>query len=552
MSNNLSNPQVLIEHCEVAVKAASGLVHKAKQAVAAKVFFDGKLNKLKLEQEQYAAHGFAWYATYAETLRETLGWMKDIDAAGKFGELEQALVCVGFGDYLAQIAGGIYMSQGEYVRLTDLYLDASQGSEFQNIPEVSMLISEGNTDANRKRIVELIDADSGSFGQLGLDETHTMIRDQFRRFADTFADDAHQWHLNNDFIPLELIKEMADMGVFGLTVPEEYGGSGVGKLAMCLVSEELCRGYVGVGSLATRCEIAGELLLIGGTEQQKKKFLPGMIAGEIIPTAVFTEPNTGSDLGSLRTRAVKEGEVYKIYGNKTWITHAARADLMTLLVRTNPDTDNYRGLSMLLAEKPRGDDETPFRAQGMDGGEIEVLGYRGMKEYEIGFDGFEVKAENLLGLEEGQGFRQLMVTFESARIQTAARAVGVGQSALEQGLAYAKERHQFGKALVNFPRVYSKIALGAAELMMARQLTYFSARRKDSGHRCDLEAGMAKLLGARAAWAAADNALQIHGGNGYAQEYKISRILCDARVLSIFEGAAEIQANVIASRLLEL
>lgn len=552
MSNNLSNPQVLIEHCEVAVKAASGLVHKAKQAVAAKVFFDGKLNKLKLEQEQYAAHGFAWYATYAETLRETLGWMKDIDAAGKFGELEQALVCVGFGDYLAQIAGGIYMSQGEYVRLTDLYLDASQGSEFQNIPEVSMLISEGNTDANRKRIVELIDADSGSFGQLGLDETHTMIRDQFRRFADTFADDAHQWHLNNDFIPLELIKEMADMGVFGLTVPEEYGGSGVGKLAMCLVSEELCRGYVGVGSLATRCEIAGELLLIGGTEQQKKKFLPGMIAGEIIPTAVFTEPNTGSDLGSLRTRAVKEGEVYKIYGNKTWITHAARADLMTLLVRTNPDTDNYRGLSMLLAEKPRGDDETPFRAQGMDGGEIEVLGYRGMKEYEIGFDGFEVKAENLLGLEEGQGFRQLMVTFESARIQTAARAVGVGQSALEQGLAYAKERHQFGKALINFPRVYSKIALGAAELMMARQLTYFSARRKDSGHRCDLEAGMAKLLGARAAWTAADNALQIHGGNGYAQEYKISRILCDARVLSIFEGAAEIQANVIASRLLEL
>ncbi len=552
MSNNLSNPQVLIEHCEVAVKAASGLVHKAKQAVAAKVFFDGKLNKLKLEQEQYAAHGFAWYATYAETLRETLGWMKDLDAAGKFGELEQALACVGFGDYLAQIAGGIYMSQGEYVRLTDLYLDAAQGVEFQAIPEVAILICEGNNDANRKRIVELIDADSGSFGQLGLDETHTMIRDQFRRFADTFADDAHQWHLNNDFIPLELIKEMADMGVFGLTVPEEYGGSGVGKLAMCLVSEELCRGYVGVGSLATRCEIAGELLLIGGTEQQKKKFLPGMIAGEIIPTAVFTEPNTGSDLGSLRTRAVKEGEVYKVYGNKTWITHAARADLMTLLVRTDPDTDNYRGLSMLLAEKPRGDDETPFQAQGMNGGEIEVLGYRGMKEYEIGFDGFEVKAENLLGLEEGQGFRQLMVTFESARIQTAARAVGVGQSALEQGLAYAKERHQFGKALVNFPRVYSKIALGAAELMMARQLTYFSARRKDSGHRCDLEAGMAKLLGARAAWAAADNALQIHGGNGYAQEYKISRILCDARVLSIFEGAAEIQANVIASRLLEL
>lgn len=552
MSSVLCDPEVLIENCEAAVKAATALVHKAKQAVTARVFLDDRLNKEKLEHEQYAAHGFAWYATYAETLKETLGWMKDIHEAGKFGDLEQALVCVGFGDYLAQMAGGICMSQCEIVHLTDMYLDAADGSVFEAIPQVATLIQEGNTDANRKRIVELIDADSGSFGQLGLDETHTLIRDQFRRFADAFADDAHQWHLNNDFIPLELIKEMADMGVFGLTVPEEYGGSGIGKLAMCLVSEELCRGYIGVGSLATRCEIAGELLLVGGTEEQKNKFFPGLIAGEIIPTAVFTEPNTGSDLGALRTRAVKEGDLYKIYGNKTWITHAARADLMTLMVRTNPDTTDHRGLSMLLAEKPRGDDENPFRAEGMTGGEIEVLGYRGMKEYEIGFDGFEVKAQNLLGLEEGQGFKQLMVTFESARIQTAARAIGVGQSALEQGLAYARERQQFGKALINFPRVYAKIALGAAELMMARQLTYFSARRKDSGHRCDLEAGMAKLLGARAAWSAADNALQIHGGNGYALEYKISRILCDARILSIFEGAAEIQANVIASRLLEI
>jgi len=187
----------------------------------------------------------------------------------------------------------------------------------------------------------------------------------------------------------------------------------------------------------------------------------------------------------------------------------------------------------------------------MTGGEIEVLGYRGMKEYELGFDGFKVKAENLLGGVPGQGFKQLMQTFESARIQTAARAIGVAQAAVEVGLKYAEDRKQFGQSLIVFPRVSGKLAMMAVEIMIARQLTYFAARAKDHGQRCDLEAGMAKLLGARVAWAAADNALQIHGGNGFALEYQISRILCDARILNIFEGAAEIQAQVIARRLLE-
>jgi (2S)-methylsuccinyl-CoA dehydrogenase len=187
----------------------------------------------------------------------------------------------------------------------------------------------------------------------------------------------------------------------------------------------------------------------------------------------------------------------------------------------------------------------------MSGGEIEVLGYRGMKEYEIGFDGFEVKAENLLGGAEGQGFKQLMQTFESARIQTAARAVGVAQAAMELARRYAEERVQFGEKLFKFPRVADKIAMMAVEVMIARQITYFAARQKDSGRRCDLEAGMAKLLAARVAWAAADNAVQIHGGNGFAMEYPVSRVLCDARILSIFEGAAEIQAQVIARRLLD-
>ena len=349
---------------------------------------------------------------------------------------------------------------------------------------------------------------------------------------------------------VKLLNIGQQMGVFGLTVPEEYGGLGMGKTAMCVVSEVLSAAYIGVGSLGTRSEIAAELIRLGGTEEQKDKWLPKLCSGEILPTAVFTEPNSGSDLGSLRTRAVRDGDTYRVSGGKTWITHAARTDLMTLLVRTDPTTTDHRGLSMLLAEKPRGTVEDPFPVEGLSGGEIKVLGYRGMKEYEMGFDGFTVPVENLLGGVEGLGFKQLMETFESARIQTAARATGVAQNALELGLKYALERCQFGKALIKFPRVAHKIAWMAAETMLARQLTYFAAREKDQDIRCDIEAGMAKLLAARVAWSNADCALQIHGGNGYAEEYQISRVLCDARILSVFEGAAEIQAQVIARGLL--
>ena len=389
------------------------------------------------------------------------------------------------------------------------------------------------------------------FGDPGLDETLEAIRSEMRRFGlAEVVPHAHEWHSQNAYIPMEIIGKMAELGVFGLTIPEEYGGMGMPKAAMCVVSEELSRAYIGVGSLGTRTEIAAELILGGGTEEQKQRFLPRLASGEILPTAVFTEPNTGSDLANLRTRAVKEGDVWKITGNKTWITHPVRADIMTVLVRTKPDEKGHRGLSMLIAEKPRGDDAEPFPVPGLSGGEIEVLGYRGMKEYELAFEGFEVPGANLLGDVEGKGFAQLMQTFESARIQTAARAIGVAQSALELGMRYALDRKQFGKSLIEFPRVADKLALTAVEIMIARQLTYHSAWQKDHDRRCDLEAGMAKLLGARVAWAAADNALQIHGGNGFALEYAISRVLCDARILNIFEGAAEIQAQVIARRLL--
>ena len=536
-----------------AVETLGALLDAAASSVRARVCVDGRLSGERLEAEQRATHGLAWLATYVEALRQLAAYSGRLEDAGSFGETEELLVRLAFAEYLAQVFGGIPMNQGEVVRLADLGLGLEAAASFRNAA-VEELIATGNTPAVRARLAELIRQQEGNsiFGASGLEETYEQVREEMRRFAAAkVVPHAHEWHLKNAYIPLEVIGEMAELGVFGLTIPEDYGGLGLGKESMCVVSEELSRAYIGVGSLGTRSEIAAELILCGGTEAQKQTWLPQIASGEVLPTAVFTEPNTGSDLASLKTRAVREGEAWKIYGNKTWITHPVRADVMTLLARTDASEPGYKGLSMFLAQKPRGTDADPFPAPGMSGGEIEVLGYRGMKEYEIAFDGFEVAQENLLGGVPGQGFKQLMQTFEGARIQTAARALGVAQAALDLGLRYAQERVQFGKPLIAFPRVSDKLAMMAAELMAARQLTYFSALEKDSGRRCDLEAGMAKLLGARVAWAAADNALQIHGGNGFALEYAISRVLCDARILNIFEGAAEIQAQVIARRVLE-
>ena len=543
----------LVQAADEAARDVSALVAEATRQVRGRVAPEGRVSAERLDAEQHAAHGLAWLATYAEGIRQLAAYAARMRDDSRLGETEELLVRIGVGEYLDQVFGGIAMSQGEIVRLSALGVSARDAARFRTDP-VESLIADGNTPENRARLVALMRETqaAATFGDPGLDDTLEAIRTEMRRFGEAeVAPHAHEWHLKNEYIPLEVIAQMAALGVFGLTIPEEFGGMGVSKVSMCVVSEELSRAYIGVGSLGTRSEIAAELILGGGTQEQKERYLPRIASGEILPTAVFTEPNTGSDLASLRTRAVREGDAYKVHGNKTWITHPVRADVMTMLVRTNPDEPGHKGLSILLAEKPRGTDADPFPVEGLTGGEIEVLGYRGMKEYELAFDGFEVPGANLLGGVEGQGFKQLMQTFESARIQTAARALGVAQAALDLGLRYGEERLQFGKPLIAFPRVADKLAMMAVEIHLARQITYFAGREKDEGKRCDLEAGMAKLLAARVAWAAADNALQIHGGNGFALEYPISRVLCDARILSIFEGAAEIQAQVIARRLLE-
>jgi len=551
--------RLLLDCLPAAANAAETYLASAREAVGREVGSPDKMSTpginggkplAPLEQSQRAVHGLAWVATTVQAIRQMERWISSLHETGVASRTDDLIAAIASGEYLAHLAWSLPMSQLEALRPADMGC-APAAAALAADSAVATLLSGGNTAEHRMELAQAIA--NGDYGneQLG-DEALDMVRQSFRRFArEQVRPYAHQWHLDDALIPDAVIDQMGEMGAFGVTISESFGGLGLGKLAMCVVSEELSRGYLTVGSLGTRAEIAAELIHLNGTDQQKAHWLPGIASGKILPTAVFTEPNTGSDLASLGTRARPEGDgSWRVQGNKTWTTHGARSDMMTLLARTDPDIGGYRGLSMFLAPKPRGTTEAPFPAQGMSGSEIEVLGYRGMKEYEVAFDGFEVPGDALLGGQPGQGFKQLMQTFESARIQTAARALGTAFDVLDVSRQYALERKQFGRALIEFPRVADKLAMMLAETVMAREVTYFAAREKDRGERCEMQAGMAKLLGARVAWSAADCGLQIHGGNGYALEYDISRLLCDARILNIFEGAAEIQAQVIGRRLL--
>ena len=544
--------EALLSRADGAVLALRAYLAAARKTVLEAVSLDGRVDAALVERNQRAVHGYAWTATMVEGLTQLLAWARRLADGGRLGAGEGELLELGFGEYLAQILGGLPMSQNEIARPSDLGA-VGAAAALAATPEVSAFVDE-NPAARAARRADL----AGRLAQgwrpderLG-DETLDMIREQFRRFSDArIAPGAQGWHLADVLIPDEIVAEMASLGVFGVCIAPEYGGLGLGKLAMCVVSEELSRGWICAGSLGTRSEIAGDLIGQNGDEAQKARWLPAIASGEVLPTAVFTEPDVGSDLASLSTRARRmEDGSWRLNGAKTWITHASRSDLMTVLARSDADTPGHGGLSMFLAAKTRGRPDAPFPDPGLDGGEIGVLGYRGMKEYVLSFDDFTVAPDGLLGGVEGAGFRQLMRTFEGARIQTAARAVGVARKALDLALSYALERRQFGRSLIAFPRTSDKLAMMAVETVIARELTYFSARAKDAGDRCDIEAGMAKLLAARVAWSNADNGVQIHGGNGYALEYEMSRILCDARILNIFEGAAEIQANVVGRGLL--
>ncbi len=512
---------------------------------AAEDALERRLRTRRIDEDQRAAHGLAWIATSVAALEATLDWARAGDGSNPVDAMVARLT---FAETVGQLSGGLPMGQNELFRPADLGI-AGLGHTLAR--DCAPLLERDLAPIRAELVAALVEDRWPS--ENCRDPEFDSIRDQFRRFTNAeIVPHAQAWHLSNELIPDDTVRKMADLGTFGVCIPEEFGGLGLGKLVMCLITEELSRGWIGAGSLGTRSEIAGELIVLGGTDDQKAHWLPRIAGGEILPCAVFTEPDVGSDLGSLQTRARQDSDgAWVVTGAKTWTTHASRSDLMTLLARTRPDSSGYEGLSMLLVPKPRGTADRPFPGDGMTGSEIEVLGYRGMREYALQFDGMRAPADALLGGVEGQGFKQLMRTFEGARIQTAARAVGVARRALELGLDYAVNRKQFGKSIVHFPRVSDKLAASLCDFIAARELSYAAARARDSGKRCDIEAGMAKLLGARAAWSNADASLQIHGGNGYALEYEISRVLCDARVLNIFEGAAEIQAQVIARGILK-
>ena len=531
------------------IKGLENIFEKIKKELITKKELSQDNFKVWEEKNQHLVHGFAWIATYIEALRQINKWGIELTNKNKLNEFEQLILDISFIEYISQILNGIPMSQTEFIKITDFEsinkndeLKISENFNFSNVSEL------------KERLVKIaINNDNIiTLENTGLETEYEQIREQFQKFNSlNVYNNANKWHLEDKLIPQKIIDDLASLGVFGLTIPEKYGGLGLNKLAMCVVSEELARGYIGVGSLATRTEIASELILNDGTDTQKDFWLPKISKGETIPAACFTEPDSGSDLGSITTKAIKDDGKFLISGNKTWITHASRSNLLIILARTNPDILlKHKGLSIFLVPKNQGKEDDFFPNKSISGTEIKVLGYRGMKEFELRLDNLEVEKISLLGENENSGFTQLMKTFESARIQTAARAVGVAQNALDLAISYASNRKQFNKSIINFERVYNKIAMMIIEIALGRQLTYFAAKNKDLGFRCDLEAGMAKLLCARIAWSCADNSLQIHGGNGYALEYDISRILCDARVLSIFEGSAEIQAQIISNRIL--
>ncbi|MEE9252409.1 MAG: acyl-CoA dehydrogenase family protein [Thermodesulfobacteriota bacterium] len=383
-----------------------------------------------------------------------------------------------------------------------------------------------------------------------LTEEHEEIRTAVRKFTEEeVVPIAQALDTRNEEIPQEIIKQMAELGYFGLIFPDEYDGVGLDYISMSIVAEELSRGWLSVGSVMTRSIITGTLLLAHGTDEQKQRWLPGIARGELMAAAAFTEPDSGSDTGSMKLRANKKGDGYVLNGEKTWCTFANRANLLTVLARTDPDPKSrHRGLSIFLVEKEPGE---TIDHPNIKGEPIPTVGYHGMRTYSLSFDECFVPAENLISLEENKGFYQLMATYESARIQTASRAVGVAQAAFEAALKYSKERHQFGQPISNFQAIRMKLSEMASKIEAARQLVYYASSMKDSGKRCDLEAGMAKVVAAEMVEYVTREAMQVFGGYGYSKEYPVERFWRDGRVISLFEGTTEIQHEVIARRLLE-
>jgi (2S)-methylsuccinyl-CoA dehydrogenase len=526
-----------------AVAVAREVCRKAAAHLAELSSEDGRISVTKLDRHQVLAYDLA----HATAGVEGAAVMVDY---GAHGGLEARLACLFTAEAISDLVARLVGREGEWGVSA---MDLAPAGEFVNAHRSPEFLED---------VAEEVARHGG--GSPWLAEEFELVRDTFHRFAaDKVRPVAEHVHRKNDDIPEDVISGLAEIGGFGLSVPEEYGGFAAGGesdyLGMVIATEELSWGSLNVGgSLITRPEILTRALVRGGTEDQKKDWLPRIAAGEAMVGVMVTEPDYGSDVANLKVTATKTDGSYKINGVKTWATFAGRANTLMLLARTDADrSKGHKGLSLFIVEKPEAPGHhfefTQDSGGKMEGRAIDTLGYRGMHSFEVAFDDWLVPEANLIGLENGlgKGFYYQMEGFENGRLQTAARAVGLMQAAYEAALDYAKERRVFDKAIFEYQLSKAKIAKMAAVIQGGRQFAYTVARLMAKGEGA-LEASMVKAYVCRAAEWVTREALQIHGGMGYAEEFPVSRYFVDARVLSIFEGADEtLCLRVIARRLAE-
>lgn len=522
------------------VSSLASVVEALRSALEAGVTRGGRLDREALDARQPEAFTLARVLGETEAVRSL-----DRFARSSRDPLDRELATV----YAAMVARSVLAQTAFLAPCQQAAADllAAHG------PEVAATLGE----ANLGRIAAMMRERRGlRTGSYGLEDAHEEIRATFARFADErIAPLAEHIHRHDDILPEDLLKELAELGVFGISIPEEYGGSHVDNLTMCLATEELSRGSLGAGgSVITRPEICAKALLKGGSDDQKAKWLPAIAAGEKLVSVAVTEPNAGSDVAAVRVTATPVEGGWRIDGEKTWCTFAGRADVFILLARTGALDEGARGLTLFLVEKPAkisADDHHAFHYEQPGGGTIEghaipTIGYRGMHSFTVTFDQWFVPDANRVG-DVGQGFALQMEGFAGGRIQTAARAVGVMEQAFRAAWEYAAERQVFGRPLATFSMSESKLVQMAAMIAASRQFSYEVARLMDEG-KGGMEASLVKLVSCRDAEWVTREAMQLHGGMGYSQEYAVSRYWQDARVLSIFEGAEEVLAVYVVAR----
>jgi (2S)-methylsuccinyl-CoA dehydrogenase len=526
-----------------AVDTAAAVVERGVRRLAQASADGDKISVAKLDANQVLAYDLAHAAAAVEG-------SKVMCTYGEHGEIESMLACAYIADAVWDVTTRILGREATWgVTAADLapalpFAEAHRAPEFLD------------------RLAEQC-AKHGT-GPSHLSDDFELVAETFRRFAeDKIRPVAEHVHRTNGDVPEEIIRGLAELGGFGLSVPEEYGGWATGGeqdyIGMVVATEELSRGSLGIGgSLVTRPEILTRALVAGGTEAQKQQWLPRIATGELMAGIMVTEPDFGSDVAGVKVTAVPVDGGWQVNGVKTWATFAGRADVLMLLARTDADrSKGHRGLSVLIVEKPRAEGHAfqfeDGRGGKMEGRAIDTIGYRGMHSYEVAFEDWFVPAENLVGEDAGlgRGFYLQMAGFENGRLQTAARAVGLMQAAFEAGMSYAQERKVFGQPVFDYQLSRVKLARMAALIQGGRQFSYDVSRKMAAGEGT-LEASMVKAYVCRAAEWVTREAMQLHGGMGYAEEFPVSRYFVDARVLSIFEGADEtLCLRVIARRLAE-